>query len=112
MVLTVVSCISFFFFSSRRRHTRFDCDWSSDVCSSDLVAEIPATGIPVPLPQLEWRELDVGGENVLAVGGERGIENRGNSDVEPGHFRKFTVLGSVEGALEVVNFGADVDAAG
>src|SRR2546430_14316140 len=30
-----------FFFSSRRRHTRFDCDWSSDVCSSDL---IEATG--------------------------------------------------------------------
>src|SRR6266478_8854382 len=28
----------FFFFSSRRRHTRFDCDWSSDVCSSDLDA--------------------------------------------------------------------------
>src|SRR5256886_15959511 len=29
--------ICFFFFSSRRRHTRFDCDWSSDVCSSDLL---------------------------------------------------------------------------
>src|SRR2546430_17609419 len=28
----------FFFFSSRRRHTRFDCDWSSDVCSSDLIS--------------------------------------------------------------------------
>src|SRR2546430_6966040 len=28
-----------FFFSSRRRHTRFDCDWSSDVCSSDLRQE-------------------------------------------------------------------------
>src|SRR2546430_10423925 len=26
-----------FFFSSRRRHTRCDCDWSSDVCSSDLL---------------------------------------------------------------------------
>src|SRR5256886_13590232 len=26
----------FFFYASRRRHTRFDCDWSSDVCSSDL----------------------------------------------------------------------------
>src|SRR5260370_11218213 len=26
----------FFFFSSRRRHTIFKCDWSSDVCSSDL----------------------------------------------------------------------------
>src|SRR5689334_24058521 len=25
-----------FFFSSRRRHTRWNCDWSSDVCSSDL----------------------------------------------------------------------------
>src|SRR4051812_50177566 len=27
---------AFFFFSSRRRHTRLTCDWSSDVCSSDL----------------------------------------------------------------------------
>src|SRR5205085_7914391 len=27
------------FFSSRRRHTRFDCDWSSDVCSSDLTLD-------------------------------------------------------------------------
>src|SRR5437588_7967588 len=27
---------SYFFFSSRRRHTRSLCDWSSDVCSSDL----------------------------------------------------------------------------
>src|SRR5256886_4777844 len=32
---------SFFFFSSRRRHTRFDCDWSSDVCSSDLTSISP-----------------------------------------------------------------------
>src|SRR6266478_8314276 len=30
----------FFFFSSRRRHTRFDCDWSSDVCSSDLLCRM------------------------------------------------------------------------
>src|SRR5690242_21118675 len=29
--------ILFFFFSSRRRHTRLTCDWSSDVCSSDLL---------------------------------------------------------------------------
>src|SRR6266481_5979985 len=28
--------VFFFFFSSRRRHTRWNCDWSSDVCSSDL----------------------------------------------------------------------------
>src|SRR5215510_16411365 len=32
----VIFC-SFFFFSSRRRHTRWPRDWSSDVCSSDLV---------------------------------------------------------------------------
>src|SRR6266478_7577775 len=38
MRLSFISCLSFFFFfSSRRRHTRFDCDWSSDVCSSDLL---------------------------------------------------------------------------
>src|SRR5690606_14666202 len=30
----------FFFFSSRRRHTRFSRDWSSDVCSSDLLGSI------------------------------------------------------------------------
>src|SRR2546430_8818888 len=36
----------FFFFSSRRRHTRFDCDWSSDVCSSDLA--MPPPGPPPP----------------------------------------------------------------
>src|SRR6267143_1176632 len=29
-------CVLPFFFSSRRRHTRWNCDWSSDVCSSDL----------------------------------------------------------------------------
>src|SRR2546430_9238296 len=34
----------FFFFSSRRRHTRFDCDWSSDVCSSDLPARAGRVG--------------------------------------------------------------------
>src|SRR5256886_6048446 len=37
--------IVIFFFSSRRRHTRFDCDWSSDVCSSDLRA-LPPEMIP------------------------------------------------------------------
>src|SRR5256886_9652254 len=37
----------YFFFSSRRRHTRFDCDWSSDVCSSDLSA-VPYMKTAVP----------------------------------------------------------------
>src|SRR5689334_23433035 len=33
----------FFFFSSRRRHTRWNCDWSSDVCSSDLATYKPTS---------------------------------------------------------------------
>src|SRR5690606_6170853 len=37
-----------FFFSSRRRHTRFSRDWSSDVCSSDLkITANPRTGMDV-----------------------------------------------------------------
>src|SRR5207302_641180 len=43
-----------FFFSSRRRHTRFSRDWSSDVCSSDLFAALPLMlvhlGTEVPCP--------------------------------------------------------------
>src|SRR5882762_2572035 len=50
--------VRFFFFSSRRRHTRFKCDWSSDVCSSDLWAaevvkkhgEISLAGQGYPTP--------------------------------------------------------------
>src|SRR5690242_21255000 len=38
-----VIILIFFFFSSRRRHTRLTCDWSSDVCSSDL-STLTSTG--------------------------------------------------------------------
>src|SRR5690606_40917707 len=37
-----------FFFSSRRRHTSFSRDWSSDVCSSDLAPGFQASPLPVP----------------------------------------------------------------
>src|SRR6516164_10730111 len=40
-----------FFFSSRRRHTRWNCDWSSDVCSSDLDVNASGKG-----PQCEHRQ--------------------------------------------------------
>src|SRR6266511_4852402 len=39
--------ISFFFFSSRRRHTRVSRDWSSDVCSSDLLVTLPLRDVRV-----------------------------------------------------------------
>src|SRR5579862_4905713 len=40
-----VMYLVFFFFSSRRRHTRWNCDWSSDVCSSDLSESFHSSGI-------------------------------------------------------------------
>src|SRR3990167_5116919 len=46
-----LSCL--FFFSSRRRHTRFDCDWSSDVCSSDLKLQCSADAVS---GEREWAE--------------------------------------------------------
>src|SRR2546430_6096472 len=47
--------VYFFFFSSRRRHTRFDCDWSSDVCSSDLRTPIDIA-ITLPCPAFDPSE--------------------------------------------------------
>src|SRR3712207_7110471 len=44
VILTPLSV--FFFFSSRRRHTRYWRDWSSDVCSSDLPGDV-AVGLTV-----------------------------------------------------------------
>src|SRR5206468_9566378 len=41
----------FFFFSSRRRHTRSDRDWSSDVCSSDLHDLACCRTLPLGSPQ-------------------------------------------------------------
>src|SRR5437899_4109428 len=41
----LVVCVMFFFFSSRRRHTRCLSDWSSDVCSSDLKMRLPSGGM-------------------------------------------------------------------
>src|SRR5690348_17974268 len=38
ILLSNDDCVYLFFFSSRRRHTRWTGDWSSDVCSSDLVS--------------------------------------------------------------------------
>src|SRR5260370_30167437 len=47
----------FFFFSSRRRHTRFKCDWSSDVCSSDL--ELKRPGVNLLMLWDEYRAAQV-----------------------------------------------------
>src|SRR5256886_12329707 len=56
------SMSDFFFFSSRRRHTRFDCDRSSDVCSSDLtLSKMTSQPLPVPVKlMLDVSGLDAG----------------------------------------------------
>src|SRR5215213_7520705 len=68
----MVSAVSFFFFSSRRRHTRLVSDWSSDVCSSDLLVGFCALGFGLfSQPAMESLYLD---ENLHVKGVlERGI---------------------------------------
>src|SRR2546426_7820535 len=50
----------FFFFSSRRRHTRLQGDWSSDVCSSDLLPVRAQRGEAVTLRPRAGRPADPG----------------------------------------------------
>src|SRR3989475_6518890 len=61
-----------FFFSRRRRHTRFDCDWISDVCSSDLPSRTQAV-LPPPL-------LDIRMPAILTT--RRGSLNGGHPDIQ------------------------------
>src|SRR5256886_9780938 len=71
MSIRACSCyVFFFFFSSRRRHTRFDCDWSSDVCSSDLMALELTASLVAELRRLEaaLRRLAVRERRVVKPG--------------------------------------------
>src|SRR2546421_3664683 len=52
-----------FFFSSRRRHTRSDRDWSSDVCSSDLVGADGAGAWRLALPPRQHGDHEVRAEH-------------------------------------------------
>src|SRR5260370_4892662 len=66
-----IMLLNFFFFSSRRRHTRFKCDWSSDVCSSDL--EVVERGMAegklrAPTSRRRWRGNPALPEWVIATG--------------------------------------------
>src|SRR5699024_12250019 len=57
----------YFFFSSRRRHTRSKRDWSSDVCSSDLVASLHYTfGNSNRAPVIKRREVEGHDKSVYA----------------------------------------------
>src|SRR6266536_114119 len=76
-------CINYFFFSSRRRHTRSTHDWSSDVCSSDLplVARIKDHSLRVEYSQALARMAGVDDpDRVLAR--VRGVARSGGAPDE------------------------------
>src|SRR3712207_1765390 len=56
-----------FFFSSRRRHTRYWRDWSSDVCSSDLFVTVGLTSLAFLLTLAEWLSTFEGGFSLCAL---------------------------------------------
>src|SRR5688572_33391428 len=70
-----------FFFSSRRRHTRFDCDWSSDVCSSDLGSSLVREHSGrVVLYHLDLYRLEEPEEDLPAIGYEAFFEPEDRSE--------------------------------
>src|SRR2546429_8652080 len=93
-----MDCISFFFFSSRRRHTRCSRDWSSDVCSSDLVSAPPACGFsrsfqltsriltarPTPAPPRRARRSRTPAPSLPRTSGRRSEERRVGKSVDLG----------------------------
>src|SRR5207302_5180718 len=81
-----------FFFSSRRRHTRFSRDWSSDVCSSDLADAVHAV---VPIAAAEQRQT-VGAEREALVEAARAVLIEGAGFVRDGRLEGVLVLCGLE----------------
>src|SRR6266568_3694465 len=78
----------FFFFSSRRRHTRWNCDWSSDVCSSDLLAHHLEHETHVVAPHVETALLGALGD----VGERLGADQVVVADLLGHHLEQQAVL--------------------
>src|SRR5689334_24510435 len=69
---TLMCSCFLFFFSSRRRHTRWNCDWSSDVCSSDLRHGVGMEG-GVRADPMVWLERGGAGPRHPLVSGRQGL---------------------------------------
>src|SRR2546426_3873435 len=59
--MRIVMCLFCFFFSSRRRHTRLQGDWSSDVCSSDLRCQDIGDRLADPGSAVAWLASAISG---------------------------------------------------
>src|SRR5437879_13780277 len=68
-------CFIFFFFSSRRRHTRYIGDWSSDVCSSDLVLHV-CTECGVVSDREAWAVTWIKEDDEIEIRGDTRSEER------------------------------------
>src|SRR2546427_11514260 len=92
VIVYLIFLFFFFFFSSRRRHTRFDCDWSSDVCSSDLDAPARmqpddllrlnarnAKGDPVPLSTFATTKWVKGAQQTVRYNGYPAVRIEGSA---------------------------------
>src|SRR5215204_1912504 len=91
-----------FFFSSRRRHTRSLCDWSSDVCSSDLGRE----GLLAERVMLRRRRCACDGLDRWV--GEDGLERRG-VPAELGRESRDPFLVRVDEGRQRTDFGVVAD---
>src|SRR6267154_450771 len=92
--LLAVGGVAHFFFSSRRRHTRWTGDWSSDVCSSDLGGEKEPRALPghvqvdvaervlADRSQAPDRALQGGADALLASRRTVGLTQRGEQRIE------------------------------
>src|SRR5690606_31234603 len=103
----VLSWFLLFFFSSRRRHTRFSRDWSSDVCSSDLspcgtaatrrvLATVPQglRGLPVPDPA--WNSRRAHRTDSVAVDGAVADPHPAAAPDRPGGAYRWSAVAPVE----------------
>src|SRR3712207_7741607 len=94
ILLTADRKVVFIFFSSRRRHTRYWRDWSSDVCSSDLRAGEARLGarVEVDAGGLERRALEAGegGAELLVRSEERRVGEECKSWWLPDNLKKNT----------------------
>src|SRR5215467_11840590 len=62
-----------FFFSSRRRHTRLQGDWSSDVCSSDLAVHRDDEGTEHVVEWVTQRDVDLA-RRITEIAAEQKVE--------------------------------------
>src|SRR5689334_24048030 len=96
----IISSFHFlFFFSSRRRHTRWNCDWSSDVRSSDLVVVVAARDVVGPAVAVDHVVPGLAEKEVVAVAAVQGVVAGAAVELVTGGLGVAVAEGAVEGEI-------------